>query len=89
MFIKRKVIIRQPLPVDDDLDQIAVLAREGRPLPIKNIDMDIVRGETLPDRRLERINREGIPAQGAIRLRNAPLMCMAVRRCLEALAQAS
>lgn len=30
--------------------------------------MDIVRGETLPDRRLERINREGIPAQDAIRL---------------------
>ena len=56
-IIEGKVIVWQTFAVNCDLGQLAVLAIKGRANAFKDVDMYIVRGEPLAQRRPEGINR--------------------------------
>ena len=50
---KFEQVIRQTLAVHGYLDEFAVIAVEGRPVPIKNVDVNVVGAELPADSLLE------------------------------------
>lgn len=66
-LVESELIVRQALAVNRDLNQIAVLAFEGRTDAFENVDMNIPRREPLAQDRLERVERHLVAAEVQVR----------------------